>query len=441
MEQFNKLIEFRQAVYDHGLTQAADAQFELLDALLLSRPVASFPELSLSPAFRRQWPSAYSAIEAGAQDRDWLESYLLQQVPTRGVVIFALDGSDWPHPGARVLEDRQYVHSASAAVDGGHIVIGHPYSILAWSPEIHSSWAPAVSARRIPSDQTAVEMGVTQVKWLCQQRAAVMREVYHLVTADGHYGNHNFLGPLRTVPCGKLVRMRRDRVLYGAPGPYSGQGRPRVHGDRFAFKEAETWGEPTTTVEFEDARWGQVRLRRWDDLHAKQDATTAFSTILVETHLEREKPGKPFWLGYQYPTENTPPEPSLKELWYGYQHRWPVEPGIRFRKQHLYWTLPRFQTPARCDRWTMLVTLAHWELFLARDLVQDQPLPWQPAQTQLTPERVRQSGAGLFSQIGTPAQPPQTRGKSPGWPTGQARTPLTRHKVVKKTPTKPKKPT
>jgi hypothetical protein len=53
MEQFNKLIEFRQAVYDKGLIWGKDAQFELVDALLLSPPIRSFPELSLVPVFRR----------------------------------------------------------------------------------------------------------------------------------------------------------------------------------------------------------------------------------------------------------------------------------------------------------------------------------------------------------------------------------------------------
>jgi hypothetical protein len=86
----------------------------------------------------------------------------------------------------------------------------------------------------------------------------------------------------------------------------------------------------------------------------------------------------------------------------------------------------------------MLVNIAQWELFLARDLVQDKPLPWQPDQEKLTPERVRQSLTGLFSQIGTSADPPQTRGNSPGWPKGRSRTRPERHKVVKKTQNKPK---
>ena len=47
MEQFNNLIEFRQAIYEHGFTKAGDAQFELVDALLLGRSIRSFPELSV----------------------------------------------------------------------------------------------------------------------------------------------------------------------------------------------------------------------------------------------------------------------------------------------------------------------------------------------------------------------------------------------------------
>jgi hypothetical protein len=432
MKQFNKLIEFRQAVYNQGLTRFADAQFDLTDALLLSPPIRSFPELSLSQAFRRLWHSAYAAIEEGKQDREWLECYFIQQIPTQGPQVFSLDGTSWLLPAAKTMSDRQYVYSPSKMLNSRTIGIGHPYSVLAWAPERNSSWAPAVSVRRVPSDQTDVYVGVAQVKQLCRERSEEMKQELHLIVADAKYGNHRFLGPLKKEPCGTLVRLYRNRVLCGEPGPYSGKGRPRIHGDRFAFKEPETWGSPDAMIQLEDGRWGKVRLRRWDHLHARQDASTTFSVILAETHLEREKPKRPFWLGYQPPPEQEPGDQSLVDLWYGYQYRWPVEPSIRFRKQYLYWTLPRFQTPERCDRWTMLVTLAQWQLSLARDLVQEERLPWQPAQENLTPERVLQSLGGLFRQIGTPARPPQPRGKSPGWPKGRPRTRKKRHRVVKK---------
>lgn len=438
MEQFNNLIEFRQAIYDQGLTKARDAQFELMDALLVGQPIRSYPELSLLPVFRRKWPSIYAAIEDGGQDREWLEVYFIQQLPTRGPLLFSLDGTAWPHSAARVLADLQYVYSPTRAVNGGSIVVGHPYSVLAWVPECGHSWAGPVSVRRIPSKQSDVEMGIEQVKQLCQHRQTEMLKKLHLIIADAKYGNHRFLGPLKDEPCGTLVRLYRNRVLYGAPPPYSGKGRSRVHGDRFAFKEPGTWGEPDAIVELEDEQWGKVRLRRWDNKHARQDANTSFTAILVETHLEREKPLAPFWLGYQSPPNQALGDQRLEDLWHWYQYRWPVEPSIRFRKQYLHWTMPRFQQPEYCDRWTMLVSVAQWQLLLGRELVIDNPLPWQPPQENLTPERVLQGFGSLFRQIGTPAVSPQTRGKSPGWPTGRQRTRPKRHRVVKKTKKKPK---
>jgi hypothetical protein len=45
----------------------------------------------------------------------------------------------------------------------------------------------------------------------------------------------------------------------------------------------------------------------------------------------------------------------------------------------------------------------------------------------------------IFAVIGTPAQPPKTREKSPGWPTGQPRPRKIRCFIVKKGMTRPKK--
>ena len=41
-EQINNLIEFRQAIYENGLTDYRDAQFELIDALLVNQRANSF---------------------------------------------------------------------------------------------------------------------------------------------------------------------------------------------------------------------------------------------------------------------------------------------------------------------------------------------------------------------------------------------------------------
>lgn len=75
-----------------------------------------------------------------------------------------------------------------------------------------------------------------------------------------------------------------------------------------------------------------------------------------------------------------------------------------------------------------------WQLWLACDVAADNPLPWQKKQTNLSPGRVAQSMGGVFAAIGTPAETPKPRGKSPGWPTGRIRYP-----TVKKTTPRPKK--
>jgi hypothetical protein len=272
------------------------------------------------------------------------------------------------------------------------------------------------------------------VKALCQARTEAAPGSRTVIAADGSYGNHEFLGSLKGTGGIAVARLRRDRVLYRAPGAYGGRGRPRKHGERFAFKEALTWGEPAESVEVEDARWGQVRLRRWNGLHAQQDAETTFDVVQIESHREREHPPAPLWVACLGGDEAT-----AEEIWRWYDHRWGIEPSIRFRKERLHWTLPRLQDEERCDRWTTLVSLAQWELYLARELVSDRPLPWQAPQRSKTPGRVQAGVAAVLLGIGSPAEAPQTRGKAPGWPQGRPRRRPEQHPVIRKSPPKRRK--
>ena len=69
---------------------------------------------------------------------------------------------------------------------------------------------------------------------------------------------------------------------------------------------------------------------------------------------------------------------------------------------------------------------------MAREIVQDRPLPWQKRLTKLTPGRVAQAMPGVLATIGTPAASHKLRGKSPGWEPGQQRLLRTRYPIVKK---------
>jgi hypothetical protein len=435
-EHINKIIEFRQAIHANGFGRERDALSEVLDAILLTGGLASFPMLSFSEAFQRQWHSLYKAVERGTVADDWLSRHLAQQVPQEGIQYFSLDGSAWPRPRARTMDDRQYVYHPTAAVNGSSVCIGYPYSLLDWVPEAHQSWSLSVSVKRIPSQMTAAEMGITQIQQLSENRAD-LPGVLDIIAADGKYGHAKFLRPLQGQGCGIVVRLRQDRVLYRVPQQPKKRkrGRPRVHGKRFAFKKPETWETPDEVSTLEHANLGRVKLERWNNLHGKNDADVPMDVIRASIHLERDKPPKPIWLGWQAPA--TIPNNLLvnvQVIWQAYVHRWPVEPGIRFRKRRLGWTTPQFQHKETGDRWSWLVALAVWLLFLARPIVKDYPLPWQKPQRKLTPQRVQQSLPLIFAQFGSPAKKPKTRGKSPGWPKGRRRTPKQRFKVVKKLP-------
>lgn len=436
-ENINKLIEFRQAVYTYGMLVRRDALFDLLDALVTTGAVSSFAMLSQSDYFRRKWPSIYAAIEDGRLNSEWLRKDLAQRAPKIGTCVFALDGSPWPRPRARTLEDRQFVFQASSDVNGGTVTIGYPYSMLEWIVEAHSSWSLPVDVRRVDSAKTAQEIGAEQIQSLAKARSA-FTGVLDIVACDGKYGNSGFLRSVKSLRCGVVVRLRRDRVLRQAlppPPPTKKRGRPKVHGKRFAFKEPETWGVPDEAIELQDSRWGQVLLERWNQLHELKGSDVPYDVVRASVHLEREQPPAALWLAWLAP-QSVPQgqELNVETIWRAYDHRWPIEPGFHFRKETLGWTMPMFQSKEAGDRWTEITALAAWIVYLARPLVNDTPYPWQKPQQQLTPQRVQQSIRPVFAQIATPARPPKPRGIAGGWPKGKRRTPKQRFPVVKKTP-------
>ena len=92
-----------------------------------------------------------------------------------------------------------------------------------------------------------------------------------------------------------------------------------------------------------------------------------------------ERVSKPLWLAWV--GEEMPP---LEEVWRLYLRRFTIDHWYRFLKQRLHWTVPKLSTPKQSERWSDLMPLMTWELWLARDIVTDNPLPWQKSIDNLT---------------------------------------------------------
>lgn len=200
--------------------------------------------------------------------------------------------------------------------------------------------------------------------------------------------------------------------------------------------DPETWIEPAQTIDVNDSKLGFLRIRVWHDFHFRRAALHSISLVLVERLNEdgSKRVVKPLWLAWVGEQM-----PRLDEVWQLYLRRFAVDHWYRFLKQRLHWTLPKIATPKQCERWSDLMPMITWELWLARDIVSDNPLPWQKSMEKLTPGRVAQAMGGILAAIDTPAKPPKPRGKSPGWTTGQPRSRRIRYPIVKKRTSKPRK--
>ena len=186
----------------------------------------------------------------------------------------------------------------------------------------------------------------------------------------------------------------------------------------------------------EDPELGLIRISLWRGLHFRKAVAQSVLVVRIERLCARgtRRQPKVLWLAW---VGEEPP--SLDEWWRWYLRRFAVDHWYRFAKQRLHWTLPHLGTPEQSECWSDLMPLLTWELWLAKEAVNDNPLPWQKPQTDLTPGRVCQGMGGVLAVIGTPARAPKVRGKSPGWLKGRPRRRRERHPVVKKTHKKAKK--
>lgn len=424
------MAAFRQSVYG-CLTQARDALFELVDALLTTPQLSSFPELSCAPVFRRQWPSLYEALQDGAVDQKNLLKLQVESLPPSDRPLLVGDHTAWTRAQARTLRDRTFEHQPVVIKGQKPITIGHGYSTVGVVPEASGSWFLPLLHERIPSETAPSVKMAEQLKTVCPQLKA-----RPLALLDSEYGSGRFLVETQQVECDLLFRLRPNRKLRGAPPPYVGKGRPAEHGAVFRLNDATTWPPADESWEVEDGQLGPLKIQRWNDLHFEEAPKRPLTVLRVErvnARKTRRDPGV-VWLGYCGAT----PLPAQSALWREYLSRYVIEHWYRFLKQSLHWTLPQLGTPEQSELWSTMMTVASWELWLARGVAPDAPRPWQKPQApeKMTPGRVQQGMGAVWAGIGTPTCAPKPRGKSPGWPKGRVRRKRTRFAVVKKTPAK-----
>ncbi len=428
-----RLSKFRKEIY-HLLGSAKDSTFELMDAVITTKNVDSLAELSLSPLFRRKWSSIYEAIQDCRPNRNKLMKCYLHQMPTEPRIILAGDHTPFPRTEAPTLKDRTYEHGAKV-ISGKPITLGHGYSTLAWIPEKKGSWALPLRHERITSFETPLTKATFQLKQVCKYLKKRPISMW-----DSEYGCAPFVKMTADIPADKLMRLRPNRCLFGSPPEYQGNGRPKKHGTKMKLSDPTTWEESVQSITINEDNGNEVEIQRWSQYHFYQSADHPMEIIRIQRKGNgiSQSDRKPMWLAWIGQEM-----PSLFEIWLLYLRRFAIEHWNRFAKQRLHWTKGKWGTPKKEEKWSDLMPILTWQLWLAREIVEDNPLPWQKPQPpeKITPGRVAQSFLALLIEIGTPAKSPKPRGKSPGWEKGKKRNKRPRYPVVKKTVSRSKKRT
>lgn len=460
MRTSNKLTQFRDRLYS-TLPGRGDAVMDLIDAMSSNLTARSVVELSLNPAFRRQWPSVPRTIDrflsASNSLLAWAERVEVEQRLRRVVHelldaperrrhwLLAVDGTPYARPHAPCLKDRSFVHQSDGS-GGTPATIGHEYSIVVALPEKarpdEPAWVLPISTRRVPTSKSPATVAAEQVFAILDDPELAWYEQLTVVMGDSAYSTRPFLGPLADFEhLVVLARFRSNRV-FAHPPPANSR---RWYGERFALAEPETWSEPTETIEFCRVTRGgkrvQVSVQRWSDLRMT-------GTRLWPMHLrpfdilrivQTDEHGRPLYASAMWLMlmGQRRAEIRTSDAVADYFQRFDQEHFHRFIRQRLLFDA--YQTPEteHEENWTMLVGLAYAQLFAARTSATAIVRPWErpPAQESgavLSASLVQRDFGRLLRQLGTPACAPKPRNLASGRAIGTSPGQRPRHRVVRK---------
>ena len=452
------LGQFRAKLYQN-FTHRADTLMELVDALCSNGSARSVVEYSLTPCFRRTYSTLYKALAEWTWDDGQLARLLAPSLPRprqRSFWLLGVDVTPQPRLFAHTLTDRGMVYHPNPVAGNTPVTIGHQYSTVALLPETEAhcspSWVVPLATARVASTDDKEGVGAAQIDALLRDLALPFHDDLCVEVADSTYSKPAYLYAHRQhANLVTIVRVAGNRTFYRPAEPAADgarAGHPTWYGAPFALGDPTTWPPADThavtrhvsrrgkryRVEIQTWNHCVMRGRRKPALLPMQRHPFTLVRIVFYDQAGQEAFRRPLWVLVMGPRQH---ELNGFDIYHAYAQRYDVEHFFRFGKQHLL--LADFQTPdtQREEAWWQLVHIAYAQLWLARDLVQVLPRPWErnlPAikAHQISPTLAQRDFGRIIRQIGTPTQPPKPRGISAGRRPGTRLPPRPRQKVVVK---------
>lgn len=422
-----RLFTFRCQVYA-SLTFRSDAFLELILSIPMVPRLRSVVEVCLSPLFRRRHPGVYDALRNGRVDTASLQQTLAEHEPEdaeriAGYAVYPIDTTLIARPDAPTLPDRGLVHST---VHNAWV----PALQFSWLGRLIAagqSWIAPLSVARIPTDQTPNQVGAAQVQQLALSASERSPKV---VVGDTHYSWAPFLRVfLGLKHVFALVRLDPDRILCPAPAQEGAAPGPKISLKQLPPPDREVHTALQTPFR---KKVRQVHISSWSGLCFAKLPGLIGTVVRLELLREDGSPlyKWPIWLFWTGPVTT-----ALEDLARIYLARSAIEQFFRFLKQNLGLLAHHGTNLVAQDNWVWAVTVAYWELLLARHLVVPQHRPWDPKARRdpdkpLTPGQVLNAWPVFCAALDLLSKPPGAAGKAPGRPVGFHPQPRPRYPVI-----------
>lgn len=437
------ITKLRRALYLNFPTRA-DAIMNLLDAISSSGHIArSVVQLSESPAFERCYTSITDAIATGLPKANWndLEATAFNQCFDAKVgepPCFLVDCTPNPRPFAKTLHDKSIVHAPNPAPGNKPICVGHSYSCTTLLPSDHHArdkkWVVPISARCVRSDELGHEVGMDQV--LEHLNSFGLKDQLAISVGDSLYGSEGCR--IKAAQAENLVhifRLKSQRNVFKMPENSSeplGRGRRKEYGEKIRLNNESTLPKPdqqaNTGFMARSGKVYSVRIAGWENMLLRgsktyRGAKHPITLVRISVVDSDGNPvfKRPLWLGVIGKLRS---QVSLVSIYQYYRARYDIEHWFRFAKSKLL--IDAYQTPEAVHEahWWRLCMLAYLQLYMARELVNQNPKPWErylPSfkdtvhnPSPKSPAQVQRGFGQLLAKIGTPAKPCIPRGRVSG---------------------------
>jgi len=163
----NTLEQVRQQMY-RCFERSGDALFNVSDARLRESQARSLPELSLSVFFERHWPSVYEALQDGRINVERLREVFVQGLiegkPADEPIWVDIESSSMERLEAKSSRDRGMIYMPNMPHATNPVSVGWQFSTVMLEPSQPSSGVGILEQRRIGTEQTAIEVGIEQLR-------------------------------------------------------------------------------------------------------------------------------------------------------------------------------------------------------------------------------------------------------------------------------------